>query len=224
MQSLLESLHTHHVLCELEGLAVGLDGELSTSKETAVSSAKSDHIISPLSERGQRSPGLVQQLLLICNVAFVAHGQKIHGYLCVLLVGLPNGSFVGLELDDVNHFVQGSQGNAQRVMLSMLLSWEKHPVQGYGFFKRLFSDQRHLRDSSVTGQVVAGAVSTPHDLDPALQGVDRQLDEDAGDNRPRAGCLHRRFLFPRPSSHRRSEPSRCPCAGGSAACPGRCRL
>lgn len=69
---------------------------------------KNHNILSPLYERGQRSPGLIQQLLLICNIAFVTHGQKIHGYLCILLVGLPNGSFVGLELDDVNNFVQGS--------------------------------------------------------------------------------------------------------------------
>lgn len=59
-------------------------------------------------ERGRSSPALIQQLLLVGNVAFVAHGQEIHGELCILLVGLPNGSFVGLELDDVNNFVQGS--------------------------------------------------------------------------------------------------------------------
>lgn len=106
VQSLLESLDRHHVLRELEGLAVCLDGELSINKETPVSYAKND--LSPLYERGQRSPGLIQQLLLICNIAFVAHGQKIHGYLCILLVGLPNGSFVGLKLDNVNNFVQGS--------------------------------------------------------------------------------------------------------------------
>lgn len=40
VQSLLESVHRHHVLCELEGLAVCLDGELSINKETPVSSAK----------------------------------------------------------------------------------------------------------------------------------------------------------------------------------------
>lgn len=61
-----------------------------------------------LLERRQRSPGLVQKLLLICNVAFVAHGQEIHSYLCILLVGLPHCSLVGFELDDVYNFVWGS--------------------------------------------------------------------------------------------------------------------
>lgn len=46
MQSLLEPLHTHHVLGELEGLAVGLDGELSVNKETRLSSAKDDNLLS----------------------------------------------------------------------------------------------------------------------------------------------------------------------------------
>lgn len=108
MQSLLESLHAHHVLCELEGLAVCLDGELSIKKETPVSCAQIMGSSVPSMKGGRGSPGLVQQLLLICNIAFIAHGQKIHGYLCILLVGLPNDSFVGLELDDVNNFVQGS--------------------------------------------------------------------------------------------------------------------
>lgn len=108
VQSLLESLHAYHVLCELEGLAICLNSELSKIKKTPVSYAKNDSIIGPLYERGQRSPGLIQQLLLICNVTFVTHGQKIHGYLCILLVGLPNGSFVGLELDNINNFVQGN--------------------------------------------------------------------------------------------------------------------
>lgn len=79
VQSLLESLHTHHVLGELEGLAFGLDSELSMNKETRLSSAKNDNLISSRYSSGRCSPGLIQQLLLICNVTFVAHGQKIHG-------------------------------------------------------------------------------------------------------------------------------------------------
>lgn len=74
----------------------------------------------------------------------------------------------------------------------MFISWKKKPhtqFEGYGFFKRLFSHQRHLGNPGVTCQVVAGAVSTPHDLDPALRvrGVYRQIAEDTeeGDNRSR---------------------------------------
>lgn len=79
VQSLLESLHTHHVLGELKGLAIGLDSELSKKKETRLSSAKNHNLISPRHGSGRRSPGLIQQPLLIGNVTFVAHGQKIHG-------------------------------------------------------------------------------------------------------------------------------------------------
>lgn len=40
VQSLLESVHTYHVLGELEGLAVCLDGELSINEESPVGYAK----------------------------------------------------------------------------------------------------------------------------------------------------------------------------------------
>lgn len=107
VQSLLEPLHTHHVLCELERLARRLDGELSTNKETPISPDVKGKLFMNLFDRRRRSPGLIQQLLLICNVAFITHGQEIHGYLGILLVGLPHCSLVGFELDDVYNFVRG---------------------------------------------------------------------------------------------------------------------
>lgn len=51
------------------------------------------------------SPGLVEKLLLFSDVAFVAHWQILHDHLCVFLVGLPDGTFVGFKLDDVENFV-----------------------------------------------------------------------------------------------------------------------
>lgn len=140
VQSLLEALHTHHVLGELEGLALRLDGELSKNKDTPVSSAENGSLVAPLSQR-QRSPSLTQQLLLICNVTLVTHGQEVHGDLGILLVGLPHGSFVGLKLDNVNHFVQGSEGKAQRAESSKLLSWETRQIKDMGSF-RSFSATR----------------------------------------------------------------------------------
>lgn len=73
----------------------------------------------------------------------------------------------------------------------MLISQKQPPsVKGYGFFKRLFGHQRHLRDPSVTRQVVAGAVGTSHDLDPALRrGVPRQVHEDNEGPRGWTGSL-----------------------------------
>lgn len=63
-------------------------------------------------------------------------------------------------------------------------------IRGYGFFKRLLGDQRHLCDSSVTGQVVAGAVGAAHDLDPALRAQGSQRPMDVG----RRGRVLRRLL------------------------------
>lgn len=53
----------------------------------------------------QHSPSLVEQLLLFCDEAFIAHRQIFHGYLSIFLIRLPDGSFVGLELDDIYNFV-----------------------------------------------------------------------------------------------------------------------
>lgn len=76
-------------------------------------------------------------------------------------------------------------------MLSVRIRWENQTVQGYGFFEGLFGDQRHLCDSGVTRQVVAGAVGTAHDLDPALrvQGVYRQMDEHTHGRQQVWSCL-----------------------------------
>lgn len=63
-------------------------------------------------------------------------------------------------------------------------------IKGYGFFKRLLGDQRHLCDSSVTSQVVAGAVSAAHNLDPALRAQGHQRPMDGG----RVGRVLRRLL------------------------------
>lgn len=52
-----------------------------------------------------RSPGLVQQLLLLRDETLVAHVQVLHDDLGVLLVRLPDGALVGLKLDDVYDFV-----------------------------------------------------------------------------------------------------------------------
>lgn len=111
VQGLLEPLHTHHVLCELERLARRLDGELSANKDTPISppppAGGKGKLFFDLYGRRRRSPVLIQQLLLICDVAFIAHGQEIQRYLGILLVGLPHCSLVGFELDDVYDFVQG---------------------------------------------------------------------------------------------------------------------
>lgn len=53
----------------------------------------------------EHSPSLIEQPLLLCNEALVTHRQVLHGYLSILLIRLSNGSFVGLELDDVYNFV-----------------------------------------------------------------------------------------------------------------------
>lgn len=41
-------------------------------------------------------------------------------------------------------------------------------AQGYGFFKKLLSNQRDLCGSRVTLQIITWAVSTAHDFNPAL--------------------------------------------------------
>lgn len=99
-------------------------------------------------------------------------------------------------------------------------------VKGYGFFKRLFSDQRDLRSPCVAFQIVARPVGTPHDLDPALQqGINIYFEQNfrmwisliSFEDKLEEN-IRRRFWFQRPSSRRRSEPSHCPCAVGNAAC------
>lgn len=112
MQSLLESLHTDHVLCEFESLSLCLDGELSVEKKIillTVPEIKPQPVIRCpnlyLYDSRYHSPSIIKELLLFCNVAFITHGQILHDYLSILLIRLPNGSFVRFKLDDIYNFV-----------------------------------------------------------------------------------------------------------------------
>lgn len=57
------------------------------------------------------SPVLTQQLLLSGDVTLVTRGQELHHQLGVLLVRLPDGALVGLELHHVHHPVRGELRN-----------------------------------------------------------------------------------------------------------------
>lgn len=50
-------------------------------------------------------PLLIEQLLLITDVAFVTGSQVLQNHFGIFLVGLSDGSLIGLKLDDVHHFV-----------------------------------------------------------------------------------------------------------------------
>lgn len=108
MQSLLEPLHADHVLRQFKGLAFGLHCELSVWRSRQRLNTGSDTQSPAAGEEpteSSSSPSLVEQLLLLSDVAFITHRQILHDHLGVLLVRLADGTFVGFELNDVGNFV-----------------------------------------------------------------------------------------------------------------------
>lgn len=106
MHSFLEPLNTDHVFGQFESLAFRLDTELPTNENTTTSNKL---IYSQIRIRSsvflQDLPIFTEKLLLISDVAFVTSCQVLQDQLGVFLVGRSYGSFYGLKLDNINHFV-----------------------------------------------------------------------------------------------------------------------
>lgn len=106
VQSFLEPLNTDHVFGQFESLAFRLDTELPTNENTTTSNKL---VYSQITIRSsiflQDLPIFTEKLLLISDVAFVTSCQLLQDQLGIFLVGRSYGSFIGLKLDKINHFV-----------------------------------------------------------------------------------------------------------------------